>query len=399
MTLPFLTKRDEDLDSAERRTDPLGVGPIWSAAGHELLPHLTESTNHGAGFTVLTAGLWLHDQFLRAKPERRNTRQELFFLLIEQMFAWSSYPDDWPLPGTRQLNLRASEPAISRTHQILDNPLASGVWGLYRTSAERAGLIEQSSAGYRVSDAMSDVLTKVCTIPQAKLFAIFDEVLAVDNPDDVPFTGHAALKSSVVELLNSRKLRVHLYQSLIQIGSIEAVAQLLAASGTGDLRSFVARCKRTLPGIPTFDTILRTENYIGFLEECFRFFFRPSATLGNLSTAMVFSMDDLRRCHREFEEMLGRPHLRGVAASRARLCASLDLQDKRSFIQSLIELHETICEERQSGVWIRLEEGGYLRPLVDLPSSREWKAEPGQQDWRNDYYFSPLLSLYRGLSR
>jgi len=399
MTVPFLTTRDVDLDSAERRADPLGLGPVWSAAGHELLPHLTESTNEGAGFTVLTAGLWLHDQFLRAKPERRNTRQELFFLLIEQVFAWSAYPDDWPLPGTRQLNLRASEPAISRTRQILDNPLASGVLGLYRTSAERAGLISQSSAGYRVSDSTSDVLTKVCTIPQAKLFAILDEVLAGDDLEDVPFTGHAALKSSVVDLLNSRKLKTHLYQSLIRIESIEAIAQLLAASGTGDLRSFVSRCKRTFPGIPTFDTILRTENYIGFLEECFRFFFRPSATLGNLSTAMGFSIEGLKRSHREFEDTLGRPHLRGVAASRARLCASLDFQDKRSFFQSLIELHERICEDRQSGVWIRLEDGGYLRPLVDLPSSPEWKAEPGQQNWRNDYYFSPLLRLYRGLRR
>jgi hypothetical protein len=31
------------------------------------------------------------------------------------------------------------------------------------------------------------VLTKVCTIPQAKLFAILDEVLAEDDLEDVPF--------------------------------------------------------------------------------------------------------------------------------------------------------------------------------------------------------------------
>jgi hypothetical protein len=244
---------------------------------------------------------------------------------------------------------------------------------------------------------VSDVLTKACKIPLAKLFSIVDMALKEDNPEDVPFDGHAALKDSIVNLLDSRKLKTHLYQNLIAVQSIETIAKLLAADGTDDLRRFVRKCIKSFPDIPTFDTILRTENYIGFLEACFRFLFRPGVTLSSLATAMTFSVDDLKRCHVEFEGTLRRSHLQGVAAARARLCAGLALHERRSFLQALIELHEKICEERQSGVWIRLEDDGRLRPFVDLPSFSEWKAKPGQQEWRNDYYFSPLLSLYKGL--
>lgn len=49
----FITDPDKDLIRATASRDPLGIIPVRSVRGRDLVPHLTEQTDRAAGFQLL----------------------------------------------------------------------------------------------------------------------------------------------------------------------------------------------------------------------------------------------------------------------------------------------------------------------------------------------------------
>lgn len=146
----FLT--DIDPRAAVRGSrDPLGLVPLWSRLGREVVGNLTTVTTSYRNFTTLLIGQFLADQAVgRGADERERVNA---FLRAEQLILYSRVahrgPDevDRILGITRirkRLDPRSPRLTISSkpAHQVLADQKVYGLWGLYSVGARRSGLVD-----------------------------------------------------------------------------------------------------------------------------------------------------------------------------------------------------------------------------------------------------------------
>ena len=399
-TLPFFTSGDDELLGAQRRADPLGVQPVWSALGHEVVPHVTETSRQAAGFEILLIGIWLYHRYV-ADAANRGARIEEFFQLIEQAFAWSVFledPEEWKLPGNRGLVARQGDPQVSLSHPILDSPLSSGLWGLYRTAATSAGLLELDTV-LRLSDESQRIFDANPGFSDARLLNAIDRVFK--NGAIAIKTFHT-LRSELASVYRRLPHRSLLRASLIK--PAEATGELLYGhrreydhlnTATG-YRRFLSTALKRFPKTTSFDAIRRCEDYISVLDSVFRLLFVHSGKpVEEASRAIRLPLDHLQSAKAAFQQVLSRPSLSATAKKRADMIwHETQTSDAPEFLRSLIRTHHRVCEERRSTYWIILD-GNTLRPLVEV-AQYPWGAN-FDDAWINDYYFRTLLALYTEL--
>jgi hypothetical protein len=174
-TSPFLTAIDPR-QAVEGSRDPLGLQPMWSTLGRQLVGNLTTVATSVRGFTTLMLGLEFANRIVDAKEGDEAARVEAF-LKFEQLAAFSRYA--WQtetgdrvagMRGIRRVSTRYARASdrlwISndRDGRILGEQKTYGLWGLYSVPAKDSGLREKSigrltaSAGEHVRDHLSTAL-------------------------------------------------------------------------------------------------------------------------------------------------------------------------------------------------------------------------------------------------
>jgi hypothetical protein len=146
MTVPFLT----DLDSRaaiKGSRDPLGLGPVWSRFGRQVVGNLSTVSNSVRGFTTLLLGY----HFAQLVHEREGSNQHKtldLFLKFEQLAGYSRYKvhDDASFRGCERVALWLNDGkkvtiGADLSHQILSNQKIYGLWGLFSLPARSSGLL------------------------------------------------------------------------------------------------------------------------------------------------------------------------------------------------------------------------------------------------------------------
>jgi hypothetical protein len=148
----FLTNLDPRAAIKGSR-DPLGLVPLWSQFGRQLVGNLTTVTGSVRGFTTTLLGY----HFAREVQERvgggKGESTLALFLKFEQLAAYCRYAvnKDGEFRGVERVkrNLAASmKVAVSAgtEHQILSNQKVYGLWGLFSGPARASGLLERDEA-------------------------------------------------------------------------------------------------------------------------------------------------------------------------------------------------------------------------------------------------------------
>jgi len=135
--------------------DPLGMLPLWTRYGREVVGNFTTVTTSVRGFTTLLLGY----HYARRMAEERGAEPGEFienFLKFEQMAAysrraWEEETGDsvGSIRGINRVRKRfADEKGKVRLgagpkEQILSNQRAYGLWGLFSVAAEESGLIRR----------------------------------------------------------------------------------------------------------------------------------------------------------------------------------------------------------------------------------------------------------------
>lgn len=146
---PFLT----DLDSraaVKGSRDPLGIQPIWTRFGRNVVGNLTMASNSLRDFTTTLLGYWFAEQI--ADEDGPGTELATF-LKWEQTAAYAraAINHDYAFRGTERVRQRLDEGArvvISdlQAHQILSNQKIYGLWGLYTVPSRASALLEADFA-------------------------------------------------------------------------------------------------------------------------------------------------------------------------------------------------------------------------------------------------------------
>ena len=160
----FLTQIDPRAAIKGSR-DPLGLQPIWTRMGREVVGNLTTVTTSTRNFTTLLLGLYFADELIAAGKADEAERAALF-MKFEQLAAYSraaygGEEEAGRILGITRVKKRLAErgPLAIRGDaeaQILSNQKTYGIWGLYSVASVSSGLVEPDS--HRVSLAARDFI-------------------------------------------------------------------------------------------------------------------------------------------------------------------------------------------------------------------------------------------------
>ncbi len=165
LDMPFFTQIDPRAKIKGSR-DPLGVQPVWSRMGRQVVRNLTTVTTSLRGFTTLLLGLYVAE---RVTDDATAEEGEFLaaFLKFEQLAAYSRVAISQQTGGAIGANGEDRENTIrgirrverkliegkgkvqisaNSEDQILSNQKTYGLWGLYSVAARNSGLLEQGSS-------------------------------------------------------------------------------------------------------------------------------------------------------------------------------------------------------------------------------------------------------------
>lgn len=145
LTTPFLTKLDPN-EAVKGSRDPLGVQPIWSRLGRQVVGNLTTVSNSVRDFTVLLLGYY----FAELVADSGGREGDLAtFLKWEQLAAYArarrSQQDRFRGVERVERRLREGGPlrlSADAKAQILGNQKTYGLWGLYTVPGRASGMLE-----------------------------------------------------------------------------------------------------------------------------------------------------------------------------------------------------------------------------------------------------------------
>lgn len=145
LNVPFLT--DFDLRAAVKGSrDPLGIQPIWTRFGRNVVGNLTTVSNSVRDFTSTLLGYWFAE---RVADEIGRGSELATFLKWEQLAAYAraAVNKDDAFRGTERVSRNLSEGkhvtlSDNPADQILSNQKTYGLWGLYTVPARVSFLLD-----------------------------------------------------------------------------------------------------------------------------------------------------------------------------------------------------------------------------------------------------------------
>lgn len=210
MAAPFLTDVDSRAEVKGSR-DPLGLVPIWSKLGREVVGNLSTVTNTVRGFTTLILGLHFADEILEIERGEGQTRLDLF-LKFEQLAGYVRVKvhHDRNVRGLRRVQARLGEGRIpisaAPSEQILANQKVYGLWGLFSMPGRASELLEKGEQ--RLTLSARDFVTRhyVPYFTNGKGIRPFLDLLRREEFDFEPEGRHRAFAEALARC-HARKLR------------------------------------------------------------------------------------------------------------------------------------------------------------------------------------------------
>lgn len=209
---PFLTALDPR--SAIRGSrDPLGLQPVWTSLGRELVGNLTTVTTSYRNFTSLLLAQFLADEAIARGLGGEADRCDLF-LRAEQLVGYSrvagkeeSEASAGRILGITRIKKNLSTPSArprlstSGEWQLLGDQKTYGLWGLYSVASRQSGLSElevnkPSALGRKlIEDHYLPGLVPACGRDAKRLLDLLKEGATFE-----PRAGHAAIARSVAAI-------------------------------------------------------------------------------------------------------------------------------------------------------------------------------------------------------
>lgn len=144
----FFTQKDNDISGTSQR-DPLGLQPIWSYYGRQVINHLTTISTNIHGFREVLLCLSICNELNGLKKDLSYFD---LILIFEQLFIYTSISKNTieGILGADNGNARFitnnGNPEISHKQTILVRELSLGYYGRYKTPLSTMGIIDNRSS-------------------------------------------------------------------------------------------------------------------------------------------------------------------------------------------------------------------------------------------------------------
>lgn len=398
MVFYIMTEKDEDLLRPLSGRDPMGILPIWQHRARDVVPHITAASRHLDGFHVLLAALAWWPEFASKKkqPAKQLTP---YFLLVEQAFARACILNEtpWNLPGSRRLATDKSVfIGLNPKHHLLGGQLQNGVWGIYRSVAESAGLIDKNNVvNSRIVETIKNKSEAV-----KELWPYLNEALNQQSVEPVKIAerrNHRLVDelSKIIKSYPFARLICPFVLTPDKPVSTISVVELMRKQITLDPfnpERFVLQDEVLIKDrLEVFKHISKCERYIATIESIFDWLCSGlSTSVEDAVGKLQINMDVLRSALGDFCGS-GEYPSGSLAYKRKIMLERLNLSSKKRLIETILDIHKDVSESRNNMPWITIESGKFDIVVLRGPPAED-QLNPISA-WRNSYYLDSFFNL------
>lgn len=412
------TLKDDGLVGSSRFTEPLGIQPIWSHFGRAIVPNFTEQTGNAYGFFLLVYILFYYEEYcewIEKYQESKRMSVEQFYILAEQIFAYSYYENEhqWNLPGKRNLEYyytNKDDPytiKVGLKRELLGSQLSGGTWGIYRGAAIRSKIID--GQGRRLSpEFLNDLYVDSIKLERRHYNELFNIIqYAYDNKNE---GAELKLKKTLCRQLhgvlskpskNKGVFRKYLIDQFLtdEVPLMKLTAEYFLQANVliTEYRQHISSCRNiSKKHAYLFTDIIYCEDYIATLQSVIQFLYsQRGRKISETCQKLPLDLNKLEGAYSNFKNISNIPKS-GIAAGRYKqFIDNFTVTSKMDFVDWLLNLHNKIITERSGSPWIELV-NDVITINVEYPSNENLIVVPGK-GWSNPYYFNTLASVYKGL--
>ncbi|OBV38624.1 hypothetical protein ASR47_1006224 [Janthinobacterium psychrotolerans] len=403
---PYFTQVDPELNRESAGRDPLGLLPVWSAIGRELVPNLASPVLQANGIRAVLLIHWLGERPRLQELLTNAARQRGFIRLMEGVIEYWLKQSGLPICyGSQALLSGGTAFTVSARS---GKTVVNGLHQYYRGSCERAGLVDDD---WRVDASLGDLFECVwndtASAVLAKELAPFLEggqLLAAQ------VTSHKQISAALQAVYNDQAVTHHL-RGILGEHKYRALAGDFADLRHRDL-SLRERARlltsEALSG--QIEDMHRCEPFLLVLQDSFDIV-RAAANehLTAVTERIASALPQMRQRANDFSALAGKISKAGPARRMRelqRLAALLvSVHDGAAhatlnvFLRELVRYHGDCMVERARDPLVVLE--GHLIAVHGGEGGRADKAlrrlASDDPDWDNDYYLHAASTIYQQL--
>lgn len=384
----FFTEYDDKITGTSKR-DPLGLQPIWSYYGRRVIKHLTTVSGDIRGFREVLLCLSI---CATVKENHNNANYKDLILLFEQLFVYSAIINGnkegilGADNGAVRYNTTKMNTKISSANPVLVREISLGYYGRYKTPLTTMGVIDKNS--YVCVDIDLHEIYGKSTYN--RILKDFDRFVSL-KADEQTLKNFSAL-NQLYEAVNGdfRPIEQQFWLERLQIEGAEKNELMAQCYKKVDTKQLY---REVFDDLIADKEVYDIENLEPFLR-CMESVFYQALRAKNINQ-IVLEPNTLKEHTERYNNFLT------ISDSKDGNSQMLDkrLKDIRDkcnpssagYIKSIIDFHTMVCKEKQSAVWIEVDNTGsiqtFVQPDIDIEIN----------DWGRDYYLSSLFSIKQGI--
>lgn len=419
--MPFLTALDDRAQIKGSR-DPLGLVPVWSRFGRDVVGNLTTVTNSVRSFTTVLVALelsdMLHEQLRQDAPQTLDT-----FLRFEQIAAYARVKvnADREIRGTQRVVKRLNEGrririSTKQDDQILSNQKTYGLWGLFMSASRASGFVAPGESRLQPEAKAFVERHYLSAFGKPGLKRLL-EILRRESYDLQPEGRDAALFEAVAKIHNKRLradervfYRDHLAWCLPDDPTAGRQRQLSEALANVNSKEFgFPEFRRVQKAVRRNEELSQALARIGHLESLIA----PAALVfGFLQDRDGQTVKAVDTQIRETWSRGLRLDLQRIAQLRPRIAAALQseaeadlwMQLANAFaaqkytrvIELLVDINTAVMQRRNgSASWLALDNKKRIMVRLADEPDKLTSVEEAEDRWRSTYFINSLWAVSR----
>lgn len=396
--LPYLTASDPLLARSGGGRDPLGLQPVWSEFGRQLVPCIASPVQRVDGIKAVVLIHWLADMALVRRLLGESSAERGFFRLMEGLLEYWLHAHDRDVCFGRQ-SLVAEGERFAVTIGT-GKTVANGLHQYYRGTCRRAGLLEQDwrvCAGLRVR------------FEQCFDAAALDALAAAVRPclGGAPLLPGRALANRALDAALTAVFGDGAIDDLLRAGLFggdvyrDLARTFLEVRSHGDGAPFgtqLARLEHS-PLAEELERMRRCEPFLLVLQDVFDLTRAvPGQSVRAVASSLMEYLGRMRERAGRFVTLandMPTARMRQMQALASALCAAVSPDDLVGFVEALVEHHRICMAEREREPLVLLEGGVLVLPVAGErdPDDARTRLATGYP-WMNDYYLNTAANLY-----
>lgn len=375
----FFTKKDEDISGTAQR-DPLGLQPIWSFYGRQVINHLTTISTSIHGFREVLLCLSICNEI-------NGTKKDLSYsdliLLFEQLFIYTSISKGkvegilGADNGYAKFNAYNKNPEISLKQTILVREISLGYYGRYKSPLSTMGIIDSRSV---LLIDKEEIKNHYGESRYNKILVAFKNFV-FSNKKFNNFTAKDELYEAVFGKFREAECNFWLKRLNEVDGETKELMKKCYSLANKDIIPEDSFYK--LKSFNEVENIIKLEPFLRCLEEVF---FKVMSSK-DISYIKINNINEHKKRYDEFCKISNYSDSQ-LFNVRIKYLKENCSPDSENYIKNIIKYHELVCKQKKSSVWVDLDTVGRLKSFVNV---NDVAIDINQ--WGRDYYFSSLQSV------